>query len=144
MGTTAGDILYYYNMGEQAGKRLKAQEQCYDGLNCDNSLIPVNSATVAGVPGEATALTRWMRSDQHVGIDYYGMSIIPAGFHHNSNNSGRFYGRGQLAVFLSSTYATTDKTPILRMFYNDRSDVRRFYFAGDPGNRNAYSVRCIR
>jgi len=75
-------------------------------------------------------------------------SILPAGYYFanntNPNPSVNYYGRGQYAVFLTSTAYATNRTPIMRLFHYDRGAVMRLYHTNVAGLNSAFSVRCVR
>jgi len=148
MGGTAAATMRYNNLGEEAGKRLKATNICGTvGVNCDNRSIirPENTPNVGSEIKQPSSRS-WMRSVQ--GTDYYGMSVLAAGYLYaqNGGTGGTFYGRGQYAAFMTATRwdNAANSTPIVRLFSYDRADVRRLYSTEASGLNSAYSVRCIR
>jgi uncharacterized protein (TIGR02145 family) len=152
--------VYYYNLGYQAGKLLKATPTCPSGTLCDNLADNVSSGTFGlyaannsdGTPKTRYAFTRWMYAGKEAsGSDRFGFSVLPAGFR-SSQSTGAdrsvFAGRGQYAIFLSSTYyigTNTNTSPVLRGFFHDDTEVKRFYSSTTAnGYYHAYSVRCAR
>ncbi|MDR0711085.1 MAG: hypothetical protein LBF67_01900 [Prevotellaceae bacterium] len=150
--------IYYYDLGYQAGKVLKATPTCPTANICDNIAISDPSGTFglyatndpSGAPKVRYAFTRWMYADKEAsGSDRFGFSVLPAGFR-SSQSSGSdvsvFAGRGQYAIFLSSSHYNSNSTaPVLRGFFHDAIEVKRFYSSSsNNGLNHAYSVRCVK
>jgi uncharacterized protein (TIGR02145 family) len=149
--------IYYFDLGYQAGKVLKATPTCPTTKICDNlgsassttfGLYAVNNSD--GTLKARYASTRWVYASKEAsGSDRFGFSVLPAGFRSSqaSNaNTSVFAGRGQYAIFLSSSYFNgSSGSPVLRGFFHDATEVKRFY-ASTPENGlyHAFSVRCMR
>jgi uncharacterized protein (TIGR02145 family) len=154
---SASANIYYYNLGYQAGKVLKATPTCPTNLLCDNlhtsgtpdaGLLAENDAN--GAPKTRNASTRWMyESKEASGSDRFGFSVLPAGFRSSQENANPspsnsvFAGRGQYAIFLSSSHYSNGLSPVLRGFFHDATEVKRFY-GTQSAKYHAFSVRCIR
>jgi uncharacterized protein (TIGR02145 family) len=151
--------IYYYDLGFQAGKVLKATPTCPLPTLCDN--LGSSSSSEFGLYADNNndgtaktrhAFTRWMFADIDAsGSDRFGFSVLPAGFRssqQSGNDRSVFAGRGQYAIFLSSTHyqaSTYTSTPVLRGFFHDALEVKRFYPSNtDHGLYHAFSVRCVR
>jgi uncharacterized protein (TIGR02145 family) len=153
--------IYYYDLGYQAGKVLKATPTCPTGSLCDNlvdnppkgafGLYAENNSD--GTQKTRYAFTRWMYAGKEAsGSDRFGFSVLPAGFRSSQQNSQQgnsdrsvFAGRGQYAIFLSSSYYNNNSTsPVLRGFFHDATEVKRFYAEGSTALYHAYSVRCMK
>lgn len=153
--------IYYYDLGYQAGKMLKATPTCPTDAICDN--VARNDANGAsglyaennsdGTQKVRYAFTRWMYAGREAsGSDRFGFSVLPAGFRSSQPASGSnndrsvFAGRGQYAIFLSSThYSSSTTAPVLRGFFHDATEVKRFYASGSSNAlHHAYSVRCVK
>jgi uncharacterized protein (TIGR02145 family) len=150
--------IYYYNLGYQAGKVLKATPTCPGGAICDN-LADNNPAGTFGLFAQNNsdgtqkfryAFTRWVYAGKEAsGSDRFGFSVLPAGFRSSQgtgDNVSIFVGRGQYAIFLSSSYySSSSVSPVLRGFFYDATEVKRFYgSASNPSLYHAYSVRCMK
>ena len=147
-GAGATATVRYNNLGETAGQKLKAIGMCgILGVNCDNRSIirPENSPNVNSEIKQPSTRS-WTSGVQ--GTDYFGMAVLSAGYLYaqTGGTNGQFYGRGQYAVFATSTRWDNgaNSTPIVRLFSYDRADVRRLYSTETSGLNSAYSVRCIR
>ena len=150
--------IYYYDLGYQAGKVLKATPTCPTNVICDNvarndpkgdfGLYAENNGD--GTQKVRYAFTRWAYAGKEAsGSDRFGFSVLPAGFRSSQpdvSNTSVFAGRGQYAIFLSSThYGSGNKAaPVLRGFFHDATEVKRFYGSSpENGVYHAYSVRCV-
>jgi uncharacterized protein (TIGR02145 family) len=157
---TSNNAIYYYDLGYQAGKVLKATPTCPTSTLCDNLATNTPSGTFGlyaennanGTPKVRYAYTRWMYGGREAsGSDRFGFSVLPAGFRSSQQagaNVSVFAGRGQYAIFLSSTYYnynSNNTSPVLRGFFHDATEVKRFY-AQSSANAlyHAFSVRCVK
>jgi uncharacterized protein (TIGR02145 family) len=150
--------IYYYDLGYQAGKVLKATPTCPASTICDNIASNTSTGTYGlyadnnsnGTQKTRYAFTRWMYAGKEAsGSDRFGFSVLPAGFRSSQPNDADrsvFAGRGQYAIFLSSSYFNNSSTaPVLRGFFHDATEVKRFYASTNSnGLYHAYSVRCVK
>ncbi|MDR0711552.1 MAG: hypothetical protein LBF67_04295 [Prevotellaceae bacterium] len=155
---SSNNYIYYYDLGYQAGKALKATPTCPTSAICDNLAINTPAGEFGlfaennsnGDPKTRYAFTRWVYAGKEAsGSDRFGFSVLPAGFR-SSQLSGTkgsvFVGRGQYAIFLSSSYYNTNSTSsALRGFFHNSTKVKRFYAQHpDNGLYHAFSVRCVK
>jgi uncharacterized protein (TIGR02145 family) len=136
----ANAVLNSYPLGKAAGRWSRAA-MCENAspLYCDNAAL--NATMTPPAYG-----TRWAQTEES-GADIFGFKVLPAGYRFSDNTTnGKFYGRGEFAIFLSSTrWSDSEQSPVLRMVKYNESGVRRGYVpATTAGTYNAYSVRCLR
>jgi hypothetical protein len=114
--TTRKIAFNTFNLGQDAGKYLRATPTCSNGAgNCDGkSHAGIGTSYI--VPGEGInylgnyAKTSWAFSSAgNAGTDRWGFSILPAGFLSKGTTTALnslSQGRGWYAAFLTSTFMT--------------------------------------